>query len=87
MGGLVLTEGRPSLLDARPVFVDKTDLDAAAEAFVQAMGRGNAEYLSANLRLTVRQSDALRALDKALVQDFNITRQEQIRQEQEAHRG
>ena len=64
---------------ARPDFTSKEELEAAAHVFVSALGKVNADYLRANLRLTIRQCDALRALDAALVQDFNITRQEQIR--------
>ena len=66
----------------RPEFVSKPDLNDAADAFVAAIGWRNAQRLAENLRLTVRQCDALRALDNALVRDFNSVRQEQIRMEQ-----
>ncbi len=66
----------------RPEFVLQSDLEDSAVAFVRAMGWRNAAMLADNLRLTIRQCDALRALDSALVADFNAVRQEQIRMEQ-----
>ena len=71
-----------SLFLDRPATVDGKTLVEAAEAFVAAIGWRNAEYLRENLRLTARQSDALRALDSAFVHDFNVRRQEEIRREQ-----
>ena len=74
-------ETREGTFDGRPEFVSQDVLnDEAADVFVRAMGWANADYLTANLRLTVRQSDALRAIDYALVRNFNIVRQEQIRE-------
>lgn len=65
----------------RPEFVSEQELRDAAEAFIAAIGWRNAQYLSTNLRFTTRDSDALRALDYALVRTFNVVRQEQIREE------
>lgn len=52
--------------DARPEFIDRGPLKDAAQAFVAAIGWRNAEYLRRNLRLTLRESDAFKALDEAL---------------------
>jgi hypothetical protein len=71
---------------SRSLFVNGHTLNDAANAFVAAIGSGNAEYLRSNLRLTLVQSDALRALNAALTRDFNIVRQDEIRREQEADR-
>lgn len=70
---------RASLNEARPEYVNCDTLNAAADAFVLAMGTVNAKYLARNLRLTKEDSDALRALNGALIRDFNVTRQEEIR--------
>ena len=68
----------------RDEFASEATLTEAADAFVAAIGWRNAEHLSKNLRYVVRGSDALKALDGALVRDFNIVRQEQIRRKEEA---
>lgn len=74
-------------VDERPEYVSQAELDNAADTFVKAMGWRNQENLSKNLNLVVPDSDALKALKRALVRNFNIYRQEQIRRENEARRG
>lgn len=78
-GGCVMSERSSD----RPEYVSESEIEAAAEAFVAAIGWRNAERLRRNLALTVQESDALKALNAALNADFNVVRQEQIRREWE----
>ncbi len=75
-----------SEFNGRPDYVSEVDIARAAEKFVSSIGWRNAERLAMNLRNVVKGSDALKALDRALVLDFNVVRQEQIREEQDARR-
>ncbi len=70
----------------RPDFVSDEEIALAADKFVSSIGWRNAERLAMNLRNVVKGCDALKALDRALVEDFNVVRQEQIRDEQDVRR-
>lgn len=56
-----------------------------ADAFVRAIGWGNQEQFSRNLINIAVNSDVMRALDRALTANFNIYRQDQIRQANERY--
>lgn len=70
----------------RPEFISQAELDEAADAFIRATGWGNQEKFSHNLINVRESSDVMRALQRALTANFNIYRQDQIRQENERPR-
>lgn len=74
-----------SIYDGRPEFVSQDTLDEAADAFIRSIGWGNQERFSRNLTNVVQASDVMRALNRALVGNFNSWRQDQIRQENERY--
>lgn len=75
-----------SLIAGRAEYVSQGELDAAADAFVRSMGWRNQERLTENLRHVTTSCDVMKALRSALVTNFNIYRQDQIRQENEVRR-